>query len=162
MEDPVKTKRPDFAVSEEEESRLRNNDYKDFDTNNYDTYAGVGGAAGKFGVKEMVKHGLKTYVGPMASKIFGNMAMMLTTSKAYAPTRDGVHDITSGHENQIKYGGIENSPEAKRFFDDQFANFDDQNEFQKDRLMRINKEYNLGYLKDRLIPNKYTTPDEWD
>ena len=71
MEDPVKTKRPDFAVSEEEESRLRNNDYKDFDTNTYDrTEAGVGGAAGKFGVKEMIKHGLKNYVGPAASKIF--------------------------------------------------------------------------------------------
>ena len=42
MEDPVKTKRPDFAVSEEEESRLRNDGepsghggYKDFDTKTY-------------------------------------------------------------------------------------------------------------------------------
>ena len=51
--------------------------------------------------------------------------------------------------------------ESKKFFDDQFSNFDNQSDYQKDRLRYLNKKYNLGYLKDRLQPSSDVEADEW-
>ena len=57
---------------------------KIIEKNNNKSEAGLGGGFGKFFTKEAVKHGLKKYVGPLASKAFGLASMMLTTQSAYA------------------------------------------------------------------------------
>ena len=44
----------------------------------------AGLASGDFLTKQLVKEGLKKYVGPVASKAFGLGTMMLTTQSAYA------------------------------------------------------------------------------
>lgn len=131
--------------------------------NNKTTQAGLGGGgAGKLFTKEAIKHGLKKYISPMAGKIFGVAATMLSTTPAYGGQDTS---ITGSHEKHLQYGGGDlNQPhmkESKKFFDDQFANFDNQSDWQKDRLRYLNKKYKLGYLKDRLQPLSDVEPDEW-
>ena len=61
---------------------------KIIEKNNFVSQAGLGGAVGKFFTKEAIKHGLKTYVGPLAGKAFGLATMMLTPTTGYARTRE--------------------------------------------------------------------------
>jgi hypothetical protein len=130
--------------------------------NNKSTQAGLGGGAGKFFSKEAVKQGLKKYISPMAGKIFGVAATMLSTTPAYGGQDTS---ITGRHEKQLQYGGGNlNEPhmkESKAFFDNQFSNFDNQSDWQQGRLKYLNKKYNLGYLKDRLQPSSDVEADEW-
>jgi len=115
-----------------------------------------GGAAKKFILKEIAKKGISSNFGQLAGKAFGITAAMLNTNKAYG----GQLDQTGHWENELKRG---NSSAAKEyFFNDQYKNFDSQTDFQKDRLMRLNQKYDLGYSQKSLQSSKDVKPDDWD
>tara|TARA_R110002020_G_scaffold140042_3_gene311254 strand:+ start:4905 stop:5471 length:567 start_codon:yes stop_codon:yes gene_type:complete len=108
------------------------------------TQAGVAG--GKFLTKQLIKEGLKKYAGPMIAKSFGVIGAMLNTNKAYGGQDTS---ITGGYERRLSAGG-ENVGDTKKFFDDQYKNFDSQTEFQQRRLKDLNEKYSLGYLQNDL------------
>lgn len=97
-----------------------------------------------FTKKVLVKEGLKKYVGPMVSKVFGLASMMLSPTKAYG----GSYDKTQHMERFVQEN--EGNPEKiasvkENFFNDQYKNFDSQTDFQKNRLKYLNQKYDLGY-----------------
>ena len=117
--------------------------------------AAVGGS--KFVGKQLVKEGLKKYVGPMVSKVFGVASMMLSPTTAYG----GSYDQTQFMERELSSGDPEKIAGAKEFFfNDQYKNFDSQTDFQKGRLKDLNKKYDLGYLQKDLQYFKDVKTDE--
>ena len=70
--------------------------------------AAVGGS--KFFGKQLVKEGLKKYVGPMVSKVFGVASMMLSPTTAYG----GSYDQTQNMERELSSGDPE---KIKKIYD---------------------------------------------
>jgi hypothetical protein len=104
--------------------------------------AAIGGS--KFFGEQLVGEGLKKYIGPMVSKVFGVASMMLSPTTAYG----GSYDKTQHMERFIEEnaGDPEKIANVKEnFFNDQYKNFDSQTDFQKNRLKYLNQKYDLGY-----------------
>jgi hypothetical protein len=72
--------------------------------NNKSQVANAALNSGKFFTKQLIKEGLKKYVGPMVSKVFGVGSMMLSPTTAYGGQKSK-KELTKGFLDTPNDGG---------------------------------------------------------
>ena len=91
---------PTFKEEEEEKPAWSADDVIEVNNLASEVQSQAAVPGGKFVASNLVKEGLKKYVGPIASKLFGLGSMMLTTQSAYArPPGEFVDGEYIQHDN---------------------------------------------------------------
>ena len=91
---------PTFKEEEEEKPAWSADDVIEVNNLASEVQSQASVPGGKFVASNLVKEGLKKYVGPIASKLFGIGSMMLTTQSAYArPPGEFVDGEYIQHDN---------------------------------------------------------------